>query len=103
MHLFLFSRGMGKENVAVHKICLQGNSDAIFGLLVGDLFWYLACLRVVWLVCGWCGWFMGSLAGLWVVWLVCGWFRVLQLTQENLQPQIPERQFSKTLIFFRAL
>ena len=38
MHLFLFSRGMGKENVAVHKICLQGNSDAIFGLLVGDLF-----------------------------------------------------------------
>ena len=38
MHLFLFSRGMGKENVAVHKIFLQGNSNAIFGLLVGDLF-----------------------------------------------------------------
>ena len=31
MHLLLFSRGMGKENVAVHKKCLQGNKDAIFG------------------------------------------------------------------------
>ena len=30
--------GMGKENVAAHKKCLQGNNDAIFGWLVGDLF-----------------------------------------------------------------
>ena len=38
MHLFLFSRGMGKEDVAVKKKCLQRNSDAIFGWLVGGLF-----------------------------------------------------------------
>ena len=64
MHLVLFSRGMGKEHVAVHKKCLQGKNDAIFGWLVGDLFG-------IWLVWGWFGWFVGDL---WVVWLVCGWF-----------------------------
>ena len=31
MDLFLFLHGMGKENGAVHKKCLQGNNDAIFG------------------------------------------------------------------------
>ena len=51
---------MGKENVAVHKKCFQGNNDAVFGWLVGDLFG-------IWLVWGWFGWFVGSLAGLWVV------------------------------------
>ena len=70
MHLFLFSRGMGKGNVAVHKKCLQGNNDAIFGWLVGDLFG-------IWLFWGWFGLFVGGLAGLfvlWVVWLICGYF-----------------------------
>ena len=57
MHLFLFSHEMGKENVAVHKKCIQGNNDAIFDRLVGDLFG-------IWLVWGWFGWFLG---GLWVV------------------------------------
>ena len=51
---------MGKENVAVHKKCFQGNNDAVFGWLVGDLFG-------IWLVWGWFGSFVGSLAGLWVV------------------------------------
>ena len=48
MHLLLFSRRMGKENVAVHKKWLQGNNDAIFGWLIGALF-------------------AGGLAGSWVV------------------------------------
>ena len=43
MHLFLFSRKMGKE--------------MWFGWFVGGL----------WLVCWWFHWFVGSLAGLWVV------------------------------------
>ena len=57
MHLFLFSRGMGKENVAVHTKCLQEKNNVIFGWLVGDLFG-------IWLVSGW---FLGGLAGLLVV------------------------------------
>ena len=32
---------------------------------------------MVWMVCGWFGWFVGDLAGLWVVWLVCGWFSLI--------------------------
>ena len=64
---------MDKENVEIHKKCLQGKNDAIFGRLVGDFFG-------IWLVCGWFGWFVG---GLWVVWLVCGWFPVLQLTLQK--------------------
>ena len=93
MHLFLFPRGMGKENVAVHKKCLQGNNDAIFGWLVGDLFgiwlvwgWFglfVGGLAGLCLFCGWFDWFVGTLAGLRVVWLVCGWFWVLQLTVWN--------------------
>ena len=80
MHAFLFSRGMGKENVAVHKKCLLGKQDAIFVWFVGDLFgiwlvfgwfgWFVGVLWVVWLVCEWN---MGCLTGLWVVWIVCGW------------------------------
>ena len=48
MHPFLFLRGTGKENVAVHKKSLQGKSDAILGWLVGGLFG-------IWVVCGWFG------------------------------------------------
>ena len=91
MHLFLFSRGMDKENVADHKKYLQGKNDAIFGWLVGDLFaiwlvcgwcgWLVGALAGLWVVCGWFDWFVGGLDDLWVVWLVCRWFRVLQLTQ----------------------
>ena len=73
IHLFLFSRGMGEENVRVHKKCLQGKNDVIFCWLVSDLFG-------IWLVCGGFGWFVG---GLWVIWLVCEEFWVLQLTYWN--------------------
>ena len=64
MHLFLFSREMGKENVAVHKKCFQGKNNVIFCWLVGDLFG-------IWLVSEWFGLFVGGWTGLWVA---CGWF-----------------------------
>ena len=80
MHLFLFSREMDKEDVAVHKKCLQRNNDAIFGWLVGNFFG----------ICLVCRWFV---VGLWVVWLVCGWFRVLQLTLKK--DQFIQKPFSK--------
>ena len=57
------SRGMGKENGAVHKKCLQGKKRYDFWLISGFLVWYLVGLRVVWLVCRW---FVGSLDGMWV-------------------------------------
>ena len=63
MHPFLFSLEMGKDNVAVHKKCLQGKK--------------MQFMVDKWVVCLVFGWFVGSLDGLWVVWMVCGWFRVL--------------------------
>ena len=73
MHPFLFLHRMGKENVVVHKKCLQGKKRWDFWLisrccLVFDL--YLGGLAGLQVVCGcfgWFGWFVDSWAGLWVV------------------------------------
>ena len=54
MHLFLFPRGMGKENVALHKKCFQGKNNAIFDWLVDNLFG-------IWLVWVWFDWFVAGL------------------------------------------
>ena len=44
---------MDKENVEIHKKCLQGKNDAVFG-------WFVGGLAGLWVACGWFGWFVGG-------------------------------------------
>ena len=48
------------------------------------------------MVCGWFGWFLGSLDGFWVVSMVFGWF-------QNLQLMIYKHECKLNIVLFRQI